>query len=231
MKRIAIIPARSGSKRIPNKNIRDFCGRPIISYPIQMAKTAGIFDVIHVSTDSLEIAKVAEQFGCKTDFLRPDYLSGDDVPMMACIKYVIDEYDKLGMCFDTAALLYATSPLMHHEDLKCACEQFEQTDGSRPILAVATFPTPVEHAFRMNARQELCPIRPDALSMRTQDLPRSYYDAGMFAIYSPEKIKASSNSGDFHDFSGYEVPISRVTDIDWPEDWVNAENMMRAIIK
>lgn len=229
MKRLAIIPARSGSKRIPLKNIKLFCGDPMLSYPIRSAEKAQIFDTIHVSTDSIEISDVAAIYGHAPDFLRPDHLSGDHVSMMEATKYVVEKYETMGFQFDTVALLYATSPLMDASDLRNACITFEKSDRKKAVLSVAPFPAPIEQAFRMTNDSDLCPVSVEALATRTQDLQQSYYDAGMFAIFSPDYITRSVDAGDFSSFRGFSVSSTRVTDIDWPEDWDHAELLYRAL--
>jgi CMP-N-acetylneuraminic acid synthetase len=229
MKRLAIIPARSGSKRIPLKNIKLFCGEPMLSYPIRSAEKAEIFDIIHVSTDSVEIFDVAANYGRAPDFIRPGHLSGDHVSMMEATKYVVETYEAMGYQFDIVALLYATSPLMDASDLRNACITFEKSDRKKAILSVAPFPSPIEQGFRMAIDSDLYPVNVEALATRTQDLQQAYYDAGMFAIFSPEHIKLSVDAGDFSSFRGFRVSPTRVTDIDWPEDWDHAELLYRAL--
>ena len=230
MKRLAIIPARGGSKRIPNKNIKDFCGLPMIAHAITAAKQAAIFNTIHVSTDSQTIADTAKEYGHSPDFMRPDNLSDDHASMMESLKYVVEKYQEQGEHFDTIALIYATSPLIDPSDLTKACEEFEKSDGQKALLAVTAFPAPIEHAFRLDEKNKsLSPDNANALSMRTQDLKHAYYDAGMFAMYTPKYILNSTGGGDFNSFTGYEVPSYRVTDIDWPDDWNRAENLYKAL--
>lgn len=229
MKRLAIIPARGGSKRIPHKNIKSFCGKPMMLHSAQAAQDAGVFSVIHISTDDEKIEAVATTHGFSPDFRRPDALSCDHTTMMEAIKFVVEEYEKLNVFFDTVALIYATSPLVSSDDLKDACLEFEKSDKKKAFLAVTPFPAPIEQAFRMKENSDLYPDDAVALSTRTQDLEHAYYDAGMFAIYTPEYIKTSVGGGDFSTFKGYIVPSFRVTDIDWPEDWVRAESLYRAL--
>lgn len=229
MKRLSIIPARGGSKRIPDKNIKDFCGLPMIAHAIKVAQDAALFTTIHVSTDSPEISGIAAQYDCTPDFSRPAELANDHASMMETVRYVIDEYERRGEKFDTVVLLYATSPLTDADDIKKACEQFEAGDRQKAFLAVTPFPAPVEHAFRIQENGDLVPNDEESLAMRTQDLSHAYYDAGMFAVYSSDYIKNSDQAGDFMAFRGYEVPSYRVTDIDWPEDWDRAEALYRAL--
>lgn len=230
MKRLAIIPARAGSKRIPHKNIRDFCGKPMISHVVEAVAKAGVFDTIHVSSDSEEIAQKAAESGYAPAFMRPAELADDYTSMLAVVRYVVEEFVRRGESFDTVALIYATSPLVDPADLSGACAQFESGDRQKALLAVAPFPAPIEHAFRMKKGQDgILPDNEAALAMRTQDLSPAYYDAGMFAFYTPDYIARSAGAGDFTAFRGYVVPSYRVTDIDWPEDWAHAEQLYKAI--
>ncbi len=231
MRRLAIIPARGGSKRIPDKNIKNFCGRPMIAHAIQAAEDSKIFDMIHVSTDSAAIATVAGEYGHNPDFMRPSEFSSDHASMMEAIQYVVKEYKEHDQVFDTVALLYATSPLMDSNDLKKACIEFETTDLKKALLAVTPYPAPIEHAFRLGDNGDLNPNDAAALAMRTQDLKHAYYDAGMFAFYTSEYILNAGGSGDFNEFRGFEVSSFRVTDIDWPEDWERAEMLYKAVHK
>jgi pseudaminic acid cytidylyltransferase len=229
-KRLAIIPARGGSKRIPKKNIKDFCGRPMIAHVLDAVSQSGMFTKVHVSTDSGEVAEAARVVGFAPEFLRPPELSGDHTSMLEVYGFVAREFTKRGENFDTIAIIYATSPLVAPEDLAEACAQFEQGDGNKPLLAVTPYPAPIEHAFRMNGKTgNLIPDAPDKLSQRTQDITRSYFDAGMFAFYTPEFLISSAGPGDFLSFRGFEVPGYRVTDLDWPDDWERAENLYRAL--
>ena len=229
MKRLAVIPARGGSKRIPHKNVKDFCGQPMISHAIQIAEQSGMFDTIHVSTDDNEISSIAAKCGHAPGFVRPDELSDDHASMMEVIRYVVLEYEKTGKVFDTVALLYATSPLTDPKDVANACTAFEKSDQEKAFLAVTPYPAPIEHAFRIQKNDDLVPNDKNALAMRTQDLNHAYYDAGMFAVYTPDYIKNNTGSGDFLAFRGYKVPSERVIDIDWPEDWDKAEALYKAL--
>jgi len=230
MKRLAVIPAREGSKRIPLKNIKDFCGRPMITHSIDACSTSEIFDAIHVSTDSKAIADIAKNTGCNPAFARPENLAGDHTAMMEVLRYVTETFEKKGQTYDTIALVYATSPLVSPHDLKKACEVFEKGDKTKALLAVAPFPAPIEHAFRTETEENiLVPDNKEALSKRTQDLKHAYFDAGMFAFYTPTYIKSQKTAGDFEAFRGYIVPSYRVTDIDWPDDWERAEMLYKAV--
>lgn len=225
MKRLVVIPARGGSKRIPNKNIKDFFGKPMIAHVINIAKVTGIFDKIHVSTENSTIADIAKQYNCLPDFDRPCELADSDTPIMEVVKYVVETYEKRGEVFDTVVLLYATSPLADPNDIKKACMLFEESKKDKAIMSVTPFPAPVEQAYHQNEDSDLIPNDKKSLALNTQDLKKSYYDAGMFIICSPDYVKNDIKSGSY---KGYQVPSYRVTDIDWPEDWERAEVLYKA---
>ncbi len=229
MKRLAIIPARGGSKRIPHKNIKEFCGRPMIEHVLGVAKESGVFDTIHISTDNPEIRRVATDNGCPPDFPRPLHLADDYTSIMEVLKFTVESYAQRGKHFESITLLYATSPLMDVEDLKKASHVFEQGDQKRALLSVSPYPTPIEKAWVMDDANILSPKDPTAFSNRTQDLDSSYHDAGMFCIYTSSYIQDTTGAGNPLGFRGYSVPTHRVTDIDDPEDWVRAEALFKVL--
>src|ERR1700730_8454707 len=149
--KIAIVPARGGSKRIPEKNIIDFHGRPLMSYPILAAELSGLFDVIHVSTDSPRIAEVAASLGHPVDFVRDPALADDHTPLLPVLQWTIDQYAQRGKRFESVCLLMPTAPLIDADDLKRAEEEFRRRGGQRTVIAVSRFSVPVEWAFRMAA--------------------------------------------------------------------------------
>jgi N-acylneuraminate cytidylyltransferase len=224
---IAIIPARGGSKRIPDKNVRDFCGKPMIAYTIEIAIGAGIFDTIHVSTESSRIAKMVENFGLSVDFLRPARLADDNTPIMPVLKYVTEYYQAGGKTFDAICLLAACAPLIEVADLIAAEETFRRSEGTRPLLAVTKYPVPVEWAFERNKDGTLYPNNPGAFAIRSQDLGVKYYDAGVFAFFPVNRVLNSVGPGSDDGFLGYVLPHQKVLDIDEPEDWLLAEFLYR----
>ena len=228
-KRLCIIPARGGSKRVPDKNIRDFCGKPMISHALSTAKETRLFDTIHVSTDSDKIINVAHEYGCPVDFKRPAELSDDHTPIMPVVKYVLSEFKQNNISFDTIVLIYATSPLITINDLKGAITQFEAGDQEKALLAVTPYPTPIEKAWQIKDKNTLIQKDKNAFAKRTQDIQDSYYDAGMFCIYTPEYILESQGAANTKGFSAYIVPEYRVTDIDTPQDWQRAELLFKAL--
>jgi len=226
-RRLAIIPARGGSKRIQNKNIRDFCGKPMIAHILQAARASGQFDVIHVSTESAEIRATVEALGFRIDFNRPDALADDHTPIMPVLKYVADTYAARGEIFDQVWLLMACAPLIEVRDLKEAALLFDGSGAHDPLLAVAEYPAPIEWAFKRSADGRLEPVQTGMFAVRSQDLEKKYFDAGSFAAFPSASVRASKGAGSDAGFIGYVLPKGKAIDIDDKADWAMAEAMYR----
>lgn len=228
-RRIAIIPARGSSKRIPKKNIKDFCGRPVISYVIDAAFGSGLFDEIHVSTDCHEIADLVISLGAGAHFLRPTHLADDHTPIMPVLKFVLDTYLRQGCKFDNVAMLMACAPLITSDDLTGAAALFDSHYGKQPVIGVSEYPCPVEWAFRRESNGVLVPLQPGMFSVRSQDLGTAYYDAGQFCFMSSEHILVSDGAGSDQGFIGYPIQRHQAVDIDTLDDWRFAELLFRSI--
>jgi len=232
IRRIAIIPARGGSKRIPDKNIRDFCGKPMIAYALNAAKDSGLFEVIHVSTDSQRIVDVVEHLGFPIDFPRSAELADDYTPIMPVLKYVLETYLSRGVIFDQVCLLMATSPLVEAEDIRGASELYDKNRGARPVLSITSYPVPVEWAYRRRrADGGITPLQPGMFAIRSQDLEAKYYDSGCFAFFPAQYVLNSEGAGDDGNFIGYILPKYKVVDIDAEEDLILAEAIYRGLHK
>ena len=229
MKRIAIIPARGGSKRIPNKNIRNFCGRPMISHIIGEALASGLFDEIHVSTDSQEIVEVVGGLGLKVAFMRPPQLADDHTPIMPVLRYVLEEYQGRGVSFDTVAMLMACAPMITAEDLRGGSTLYDSLQGERAVLGVAEYPCPIEWAFRREPSGVLVPMQPGMFSVRSQDLAPAYYDAGQFCFMPIQRVLGTIGPGSDEGFLGYPIQRHQAIDIDTMEDWKFAEIIFTSI--
>lgn len=225
VRRIAIIPARGGSKRIPNKNIRDFLGKPIISYTLTAAKQSGLFDKIHVSTDCKKVIGAVTSLGFEIDFTRPDDLADDHTSIMPVIKYVINKYLMLGEQFDEIWLLMACAPMILSDDLIKASELFNKYNGKISVLSVIEYPAPIEWAFKMKSSGVLSPEHPGMFSKRSQDIEKKYYDAGAFVVFPFSEIMSVNELGTDDNFVGYILPKTRAIDIDDQNDWMIAEAM------
>ncbi len=230
-KRIAIIPARGGSKRIPEKNIRNFCGKPMIAYVLEAAKKSGLFHTIHVSTENEKIKNTVEELGFKIDFLRAAELSGDITPIMPVLNYVVNEYEKKGEYFDEVWLLMACSPMLEAEDLIKAAALSDAEGGDKSIIAVSEYPVPIEWALTRGNDGMMHPTQPGMFAVRSQDFEKKYFDAGVFVSYPIELIKSASGAGSDMGKLGFVYPKERTIDIDDEADWKIAEALYQLKFK
>lgn len=219
--KVAIIPARGGSKRIPRKNIKIFHGKPMIAWSIEAAKASGLFDRIIVSTDDMEIAKIALEWGAEVPFMRPDDLSGDytaTIPVIAhAIRWLIDQqYDVKAAC-----CVYATAPFVRPDDLAKGWVELTSGDWSF-AFSVTDFAAPIFRAFQETEEGGVEMFFPEHFSTRSQDLPLAYHDAGQFYW---GRVHAWLEEQRFFDRHSKPVliPRWRVQDIDTIDDWKRAE--------
>ena len=225
--KIAIVPARGGSKRIPNKNIVDFLGAPLLSYSIRAAQSSGLFDTIHVSTESRLIADVAAGLGVPVDFMRDAALADDHTPLMPVLAWVLEQYSRRGRHFDTVCLLMPTAPLIEADDLRRAEAEFRRWGEQRTVMAVSRFNVPVEWAFRMGADGMLTPCQAGMATVRSQDLQPAYYDSGTF-IFIPGR-DVMRGELDASPMIGFELPRYKAVDIDDAEDLELARLIFRGL--
>jgi pseudaminic acid cytidylyltransferase len=223
-KRLAFVPARGGSKRVRNKNIKDFLGKPALARVLDTIQQAKICDEIHVSTNNLEIKDVATQCGCEPAFLRPDCLSDDYTSIGKVIDFVMAQYEKRGMRFDTIVMVFATAVLLRPESLVAAVSYFERLPNCSELLSVSKFPVPLEWGFRKQDNGKLAPSQPEKLLVRSQDIEPQYYDNGQFVIYDSASVRSSCVG---QSLFGYELNEFTV-DIDDDTDWHLAEQLFRA---
>ena len=219
---IAIIPARAGSKRITGKNIKSFCGKPIISYSIETAKKSKIFDKIIVSTDSKEIADISKYYGAEVPFLRPKSISDDfstisDV-MLHATKYLKNEYEET---IQTVCCIFPTAPLLKVEDLLKGYNIFNEGRWTF-VFAATNFSYPIQRSFKKNISGSITMFYPEYYNSRSQDLEKGYHDAGLFYFGSTKSWIKKSNIFS-ENCSIILIPKTRVQDIDEPEDWLIAE--------
>ncbi|MEH6632290.1 MAG: acylneuraminate cytidylyltransferase family protein [Halopseudomonas aestusnigri] len=227
MRRLAIIPARGGSKRLPGKNIRSFCGKPMISYILETAEKSTLFDTIHVSTDCEEITRVVSDLGFPPDFPRPDKLADDHTPIMPVLKYVAEVYREKGQEFDQIWLLMACSPLVEPTDLVGAAKFSDIHNGEKAVISVAPYPVPVEWAFDLMDNGVLVPTQPGKFAIRSQDLGVKYYDTGSYVAFPSSHVFESCGAGSDTNFIGYVISKNKAVDIDDEEDWKLAEALFK----
>lgn len=225
--RLAIIPARGGSKRIPRKNIKSFCGKPMIAWSIEAALKSGCFDKVIVSTDDAEIAEIAQQYGASVPFIRPATLSDDHTGTTAVIRHGIKWCLSQGQNVDQVCCLYATAPFVSAEDL---CRGFDilQANACDYAFAVTSYAFPIQRAIKLTDDRRVVMFYPEHFSTRSQDLEEAFHDAGQFywgkaEAWLSEKVIFGPDS------MPVILPRHRVQDIDTPEDWQRAEWLFKAM--
>lgn len=226
--KLAIIPARAGSKRIKNKNLKFFCGRPIVEYSVDVAIKSGLFDEVMVSTDSKEILRVAKNRGASTPFFRSKKNSDDYATLGDVIFEVLEEYSKKNKFFDEVCCILPTAPFVTVSQLINANNLL--SSGFNSVFPVFNIDYPIQRALKINdiKLNSVSMIWPKFLNTRTQDLDKAYIDSGQFyflktkAIYD-EKAVFNSNSGVII------VDESEVHDIDTLEDWKTAEKKYKLL--
>ena len=220
MKRLAIITARGGSKRIPRKNIKEFCGKPILAYSIEAALDSGMFDTVMVSTDDEEIAGIAKQYGAEVPFYRSEATSNDYATTNDVILEVLDEYEKRGETFELACCIYPTAPFITGEKLKDAVMKLEDSDADT-LIPVVAFSYPPQRALVIE-EEHLVFKYPEYLDSRSQDLQPHYHDVGQFYMFRTERFRVNKKL-----MVGKILPLVvselEVQDIDNETDWKIAE--------
>ena len=226
---ICIIPARGGSKRIPRKNIKSFCGQSIIGYSIKAALDSQCFDQVIVSTDDAEIAEVAKSFGASVPFVRPDELANDYTGTIPVIKHAIEWFDDQKQLLSEVCCLYATTPFVQADTIRKAYKQMKQEKADY-CFTVTSFEFPIQRAVKVTTENRIEMFHPKYLETRSQDLKEAYHDAGQFYWGKAEAFRQQkplfSKSA-----TPYLLPRHLVQDIDTPEDWKRAELMYQVLKK
>jgi len=224
MTSIAIITARGGSKRIPHKNIKDFCGKPIMAYSIEAALKSGLFDEVMVSTDSLEIAGIAKRYGAHVPFLRSETTSNDYATTNDVLHEVLSEYEARGIKFDVMCCIYPTAPFITPEKLKTALDSLERTTADS-LLPVVSFSFPPQRG--MIIRDDRIGYQfPEYKLSRSQDLEPMYHDCGQFYACKVEAFR-KFKSIVTNNTIPLILPETEVQDIDTESDWQIAEMKYR----
>ncbi len=227
MNAVAIIPARGGSKRIPKKNIRQFCGKPIIAYSISVALNSGLFDEVIVSTDDEEISKIAKFYGATIYDLRPAILADDKTGVMDVVSFELRQLAIRGFSPSCVCMIYATAPMLRVIDLIDSYNFFKSSDTCF-VFSAAEFAYPIFRAFKIldNGGAEM--FQPEFYRTNSQDLPKAYHDAAQFcwakpnAMHEPNPLIFSENARPFV------ISTNLVADIDTRDDWARAEWLYRA---
>ncbi len=225
--KVAIIPARGGSKRIPRKNIKFFASQPIIAYSIGAAARSKLFDRIIVSTNSPEIAEIAQDYGAEVPFIRPENLSDDFTPTAPVLAHALEWLAAHESRPNYACCIYATAPFLTEKYLRRGYELLLEKKASC-AFSVTTYPSSIFRSLKINQDGRLEMFWPEYELTRSNDLPEAYHDAGQFywvtssaflkekRLYSPDAVPVI-------------LPRKLVQDIDTLEDWNTAELMFKAI--
>jgi pseudaminic acid cytidylyltransferase len=226
--RIAIIPARGGSKRIPRKNIKSFNGKPMIAWSIETAKSSGLFERIIVSTDDAEIAEVSKKFGAEVPFTRPAELSNDFAATTEVIAHAALWALSQGLDLESVCCIYATAPFIQAEDIKRGCEALDSGDCDY-AFTVTDFAAPIFRSFKQTEQGGLEMFFPEHFGTRSQDLPLALHDAGQFYWGRPDAWIQGKRIFDNRS-KPILIPRWRVQDIDTSEDWDRAEILAPTIM-
>lgn len=225
--KVAIIPARGGSKRIPKKNIKEFFGKPIIAYSIDCAIKSNIFDKIIVSTDCDIIADIAKKYGAEVPFKRPKELSDDFTGTDKVVEHTVRWLEESNESIELVCCIYATAPLITPIDLKKGFELIK-TNKWDCVFAATTFSYPIFRSFKRLKGGGLKMIFPEHFVSRSQDLEEAYHDAGQFYWAKSDYFKSKSNGFD-ENKEIVKLPSYRVQDIDTEEDWKRAEILYQSM--
>ena len=216
---VAVITARGGSKRIPRKNIKEFMGKPMLAYAVEAAVNSKVFDEIMVSTDDVEIAKIAKQFGAKVPFMRSEKTANDFATTADVLEEVVSEYKKRGKTFDELCCIYPCVPFLTADVINNAYKKFK-TSGVDRLIPVVKYSFPIQRAFKLNEQGLLEYREPENAPKRSQDLETMYHDVGMFYFYKTEKMNSNK-------IAMLEMDEALVQDIDNDSDWQMAEMKYR----
>ncbi len=226
MKNIAVITARGGSKRIPRKNIKEFCGKPILAYSIEAALRAGVFDKVMVSTEDEEIADIAGRFGAEVPFLRSEKTSNDFATTAQVLEEVLEEWGRRGWDFENLCCIYPTAPFLTPERLREAMGMLKDS-GADSVLPVVRFSFPPQRGVVV---QDGCLQFkwPEYRNARSQDLEPFYHDAGQFYCLRVESFRLQGGLV-MERTVPLVLPETQVQDIDTEEDWKLAEVKFRLL--
>ncbi|PWR24046.1 pseudaminic acid cytidylyltransferase [Zavarzinia compransoris] len=227
--RLAVIPARGGSKRIPRKNIKPFAGKPMIAWTIGALQAAGCFDEIAVSTDDDEIAAVARDCGASVPFRRPAALADDHAGTIPVIGHAVEWYRAAGRAPGLVCCAYATAPFLRPADILRGYELLAAAgDALDYAFSVTSYGFPIQRALRLLGDGTVAMFAPEHFSTRSQDLEEAFHDAGQFywgraAAWAEGRVIFSPRA------RPVVLPRHRVQDIDTPDDWTRAELMFAAL--
>lgn len=219
---LAIIPVRLGSERLPRKNIRPFFGKPIFQYTVEDALAVGLFDEVHVSTESSEVAEAARAAGADVPFLRDPSLATAEARLTGVVEFVLREYERRGKEFDNFCMLWATNPLRDREDLTGAFRELQTDEACDAIISVSEVKKSAFSVQTMDQAGYLRPVTPELLALPRQEKPVPYVDNGNFCWV---RVRPFREEGTWMPsrLRGYPVEPGTAVDIDTLADWEYAE--------
>lgn len=224
---LAVITARGGSKRIPKKNIKEFCGKPIIAYSIEAALESGVFEEVMVSTDSEEIAEIAREYGASVPFMRSERTSSDFATTSDVLDEVIETYRRHAKFFDYFCCLYPTAPFITVDHLQSAYQKLKDSEADA-LITVVKYDFPPQRAFIIE-NGVLAYEFPEYAQMRSQDLRPIYHDCGQFYFYRTHSF-VNRKAALCEKTIPFVLNSMEVQDIDTVEDWEIAENKMKVLL-
>jgi pseudaminic acid cytidylyltransferase len=224
--KLAVIPARGGSKRIPRKNIKLFGGQPMIAWSIRAAIESNCFERIIVSTDDEEIASVAKEHGAEVPFIRPANLSDDHAGTVPVIAHAIEWQNQHGKSATEVCCIYATAPFIDKTDVLRGLQVLQSTKANY-AFSVTSYAFPIQRAIRVTSTHQVTMFQPEHINTRSQDLQEAWHDAGQFYWGTAEAWLAGKPVFSI-DAVAVPLPRYRVQDIDTLEDWERAEWMHRS---
>ncbi|WP_269517651.1 pseudaminic acid cytidylyltransferase [Alteromonas sp. BMJM2] len=227
---IAIIPARGGSKRIVNKNIREFAGKPLIAYSIEAARRSKCFDHVIVSTDCERIAAVAKYYGADVPFMRPAELSDDYTGTTAVTRHAIKTMQSLGFEFEYSCCIYATAPFLQPTYLREGLSILKNSPQKSFSFSATSFAFPIQRAIAVT-ELGVEVLFPEHIKKRSQDLVEAYHDAGQFYWGRSSAYLEGNKSMFSHASTPVILPRHLVQDIDTIEDWMRAELMYKSYVQ
>ena len=225
--KLAVIPARGGSKRIPQKNIKTFCGKPIIAWSIEAAVASGCFDRVVVSTDDRKTADIAMSYGAEAPFLRPAELSDGHTPTVPVVSHAIQWHRDQDLSPQYVCCLYATAPFVQADDLRTGLSLLTGSAADYAVT-VTSYEFPIQRAVSINSAGRIAMLHPEHVNTRSQDLPETFHDAGQF-YWGRADAWLEGRPILSEGAIPIRLPRFRVQDIDSPEDWVFAETMFKVL--
>ena len=226
---VAIIPARGGSKRIPKKNIKPFCGKPMVAHAIENALASPYVDKVVVSTDDESIANVAKDYGAEVPFMRPAELADDYTGTSPVVRHALSTLLEKGWDINYCACVYATSPLLTTSLINSCYEMLMNADDTDYVFTAARFSFPIQRAILQTENGGVKPFDEFGITQRSQDLPPAFHDAGQL-YWGHHKTWLDTTKRIFGANSKMVVmPDHLVQDIDTPEDWVRAELLYKLL--